>query len=683
MAKSAITFTSGEVSIYYAARVPHLKQRRATEWRGNCPIHDGKDDNFAVNTETGEAFCHSQCGRGWDMLAVEQALSGTDFKTAKAEVFRIVGRAKFSTNGNHCKPGLARIAAYYDYADESGHLLYQVVRMDPKDFRQRRPDGRGGWVWNLKGVRLVLYRLPELLKDATGTVFICEGERDVETLEAWGLLATCNAMGAGKWRAEYSEALRGRRVVILLDNDKPGRAHAAAVAAALFNVAASVRIVEFPGLPGSGDVTDWRDAGGTLERFRGLAEEAKPINAAALFDLRARWGLGNEGANAQANHGGSLTTRCLSDIEAKPVRWLWPGRIARGKLTIIAGNPGLGKSQITASIAAVVTKGGRWPVDGEQCRSGVVLFLSAEDDPADTLRPRLEAAGADLSRVHAVDGVIVRYTGDGNQSKRSFSLQVDIEALGSKLAELGDVACVVIDPISAYLGDTDSHKNAEVRGLLAPLSELAARHDTAILGVSHLNKTAGMQALMRVTGSLAFVAAARAAYLVTADPHDKSRRLLLPMKNNLGPDATGLGFRIEGATISSPTGLLATSHVVWEPEPVSMTADEVMQAESMSSVTSAMDGAIEWLREILADGPMAASEVFDRSKAEGISKRTLQRASKALDVRKEKLAMVAGWSWSLPAKVAKSGEGVQVSDVAAFGEVGHLREPESTVEVDL
>jgi hypothetical protein len=373
---------------------------------------------------------------------------------------------------------------------------------------------------------------------------------------------------------------------------------------------------------------------------------------------------------------GSLTTRCLSDIEAKPVSWLWPGRVARGKLTIIAGNPGLGKSQITASIAALVTMGGRFPVDRHQCKPAEVLFLSAEDDPADTLRPRLEAAGADLSRIHFVDGVTVGYAGDGSRTDRAFSLQADVLALGSRLVELGNVAVVVIDPISAYLGAVDSHKNADVRALLAPLSELAARHDAAIIGVSHMTKAAGTQALLRVTGSLAFVAAARAAYLVTVDPQDKTRRLFLPMKNNLGPDATGLAFRIEGATVASSAGLLETSRVLWDSEPVPMTADEAMQAESLPGITSALDTAIDWLRETLADGPVPAEEVFSLAKADGIAKKTLQRASKALKVKKVKAAMTAGWSWSLPPKMAKSAEDAQVSDVATFEEVGHLRGPE-------
>jgi hypothetical protein len=378
---------------------------------------------------------------------------------------------------------------------------------------------------------------------------------------------------------------------------------------------------------------------------------------------------------------GVVLTRCLSDIEAKPVRWLWPGRIARGKLTILAGNPGLGKSQITASIAAIVTTGACWPSDRERCTPGDVLFLSAEDDPADTLRPRLEAVGADLRRVHVIDGVVIGYTGDGCRQERTFCLERDVQALELKLRQLPDVAVAFVDPITAYLGNTDSHKNAEVRGLLAPLNEMAARHGAAIIGVSHLSKAGGAQALMRVIGSLAFVAAARAVYLVTADSRDRARRLFLPMKNNLGPEATGLAFRIEGVTISSPTGLLATSRVSWESEPVSITADEAMQVESASGGTSALDAAIDWLRETLADGPTATAEVFGQAKAEGISKGTLRRAEKALGIKKTKLGMSDGWAWSLP-KTLKSAEDAQHPMLSTFDENEHLRHPE-TVELEL
>lgn len=379
---------------------------------------------------------------------------------------------------------------------------------------------------------------------------------------------------------------------------------------------------------------------------------------------------------------GTLTTRRLSDISPEPVSWLWPGRIARGKVTMIAGNPGLGKSQITASIAAIVTTGGCWPVDRLQCEPGDVLFLTAEDDPADTLRPRLEAAGADLTRVHVIDGVARGYTGDGNTKTRTFSLEQDLPALETKLAELANVAAVVIDPIAAYLGNVDSHKNAEVRGLMTPLSELASRHKAAIIGVSHLSKAAGAQALMRVNGSLAFVAAARAAYLVTTDPEDKARRVMVPMKNNLGPDSTGLAFFIESATVPSPAGLLETSRVAWASEPVHMTADEAMEAETERKSTSALDEAADWLREILSARPVAVEELNGMAKAKGISDKTLQRARKALDIRAAKGGMEGGWMVSLPPKAAKPVEDGQEKNLAAFEQVGRLRESQE-VEVEV
>ena len=680
MTNSVLTLSSGEVSTYYATRFPQLKQQRAAEWRGPCPLHHGKDNNFAVEAATGEAFCHSQCGRGWDILALEQASTGADFKTAKAEVFRIIGRAD-SPNDNHS--ARAPIEATYDYLDEVGQVLYQTIRMLPKDFRQRRPDGKGGWTWNLNGVRLVLYHLPELLKRETGTAFLCEGEKDVHCLEAWGLLATCNAMGAGKWRTEYSETLRGRAVVILPDNDIPGRKHAAAVAAALLEVSASVRIVELPSLPEKGDVTDWCVAVGTVERLWELSAAAVRLDAAGLFELRARWGLADEPNHRAANAvAGSLVTRRLSDINAKPVSWLWPGRIARGKVSIIAGNPGLGKSQITASIAAIVTAAGRWPVDRSQCKPGEVLFLSAEDDPADTLRPRLEAAGANLDRVHVMVSVIVGYTGEGQQQNRAFSLQRDVEALSVKLTELGDVAAVVIDPITAYLGDVDSHRNAEVRALLAPLSELAAKHDTAIIGVSHLNKSAGPEALMRVTGSLAFVAAARAAYLVAQDPDNPGRRFFLPMKNNIGPDSAGLAFRIEAATVQSTAGPLESSLIVWEPEPVTTTADEVMRPQAPEH-GSALREAEEWLQDALTE-PTSAAEISRSAEEVGISKKTLRRASQSLRIGKEKTGMKAGWVWSLPPKMTNASEDDQRVRRCPTKLHGHLRQSEvAMVEVEL
>jgi hypothetical protein len=188
--------------------------------------------------------------------------------------------------------------------------------------------------------------------------------------------------------------------------------------------------------------------------------------------------------------------RCFADIESKPIDWLWLGRIARGKLTMVAGNPGLGKSQLTAAIASTATTGGTWPVDGTWCPQGNVIFLNAEDDAADTIRPRLEAAGADLSRVFSLDAVR-----DGDTGKESaFNLDQDLSRLRSMLNEIGGAVLIVIDPITAYMGGVDSHKNADVRAVLGPVATLAADYGAAIIGVSHLNKGGGNEAMMRVMG---------------------------------------------------------------------------------------------------------------------------------------------------------------------------------------
>jgi uncharacterized protein (DUF927 family) len=247
-------------------------------------------------------------------------LTGADFKVAKAEVFRIVGRNEPAhrshgarRNGNPAEKASTkptkpngqsrgwREVERYQYLDEAGNLRFEVVRQErglgvqrKKKFLQRRPDGQGGWIWNLDGVDPLLYRLPELLKRSTETVYLCEGEKCVHTLETWGLLATSNPMGAGNWRSEYSAVLRGHAVVILPDNDEPGRKHVAAVAADLLGVGASVRIVELPGLPAKGDVTDWRDSGGTREELQRLLGEQPVLTGEVLAARRARWELNSE-----------------------------------------------------------------------------------------------------------------------------------------------------------------------------------------------------------------------------------------------------------------------------------------------------------------------------------------------------------------------------------------------------
>jgi putative DNA primase/helicase len=345
----------------------------------------------------------------------------------------------------------------------------------------------------------------------------------------------------------------------------------------------------------------------------------------------------------------------MADVDATIVQWLWPERMALGKISLLAGDPGLGKSFLTLDLAARVSQGtARWP-DGSENPNGPasVVLLSAEDDPSDTIRPRLDAAGADVSKIMSLAAV------KDKDRERGFSLEADLEHLEKTISDLGDCRLVVIDPISAYLGGIDSHKNADVRGLLAPLAKLAADHGVAVLAVSHLRKGEG-QALYRVLGSMAFVAAARAAYVVLRDKDDPTgeRRLLLPLKNNLGNDKTGMAYRLDPE--SSFNGMPV---VAWEPDSVTITADEAMQPHAQPGPNpEAREEAADWVTSYLQEhGPTPAKTIFAAAKADGISTTsTLKRAKSDLQVQSVRRG--DEWVWMPPAPAKEELDALDASD---------------------
>lgn len=251
--------------------IERLKDRRCEPkrngqgWQARCPAHD--DDRPSLSVHTGDdgrvlINCHAGCG-------FADVLAALDLGTR--DLFPDNGQAK-----DKAVVPTRRISETYDYEDERGELLYQVVRFEPKDFRQRRPNDDGGWIWDLKGVRRVLYRLPELLKaDPSSTVFICEGEKDVDRLRSHGLMiATCCAGGAVKWKHVDDSPLHGRHVVVIPDNDRPGINHAQQVAAALHGKAASVKVLGPLVEIEHGDASDFLDDGGDPEDLDRLATEA-------------------------------------------------------------------------------------------------------------------------------------------------------------------------------------------------------------------------------------------------------------------------------------------------------------------------------------------------------------------------------------------------------------------------
>ncbi len=241
-----MTLEERDYQTYFHHYFPKLRPRANGVASVPCPFHKDRNPSLSINVKEGIWYCFAGCGGG-GVIAFEQLQNGGGRKEAWEHVAQIIGK---SADG-----GPPESATTYDYTDETGKLLYQVVRLPGKKFRQRLPDGDGGWVWNLTGVRRVPYRLPEVLK--VECVFIVEGEKDVETLRGLGLVATTNSGGAGKWRDEFAAFFKGKDVVILPDNDEPGRKHVEQVAANLAPVARSLKVVLLPGLSEKGDVSNF------------------------------------------------------------------------------------------------------------------------------------------------------------------------------------------------------------------------------------------------------------------------------------------------------------------------------------------------------------------------------------------------------------------------------------------
>src|SRR5262245_37841009 len=343
---------------------------------------------------------------------------------------------------------------------------------------------------------------------------------------------------------------------------------------------------------------------------------------------------------------GQLISRRAADITPKRIDFLWAGRLARGKHTAFAGEPGDGKSQLSVYVAATVSKGGEWPCDEGRASVGNVIIFNAEDGADDTIVPRLIAAGADLERVYIVSAVLQE---DG-KGRRTFNLQADLALLERKIREIGNVALVIIDPISSYMGKTDSHKNSEVRGALEPASEMAERMKVAILSITHFSKAGSAntnKALHRFIGSIAFVGAPRAAFAVIEDADNEGRMLVLHAKNNMAPKPQGLAYRLLQTIVCDN---IVASYVHWDATPVTISADQALGAAESAGSRTTKEEATDFLRDILGQGEVPAEEVQQAARKAGITPKPLRSAREALKVksRREGFGPGAVWYWSLP-----------------------------------
>ncbi len=529
-----------------------------------------------------------------------------------------------------------RVTAGYLYRTADGESWCRRIRFDhpdkPKEYRPLRWDGTRyvGTEPPVPTEGKPLYRLPELLAaDPAALVLICEGEKCADHLHKLGLVATTSGSMSSASGAGWAP-LRGRHCLLWPDHDKAGADYADAAAAKLHALGCTVEVVDVEALalPDKGDAVDWL----------ALHPDATAADVLALPRVAS-----TEPMDAAPRV--ILTRGC--DVQPEAVDWLWDGWLAAGKLHLIGGAPGTGKTTLAASLAAIVTCGGRWP-DGTRASMGSVVFWSGEDDNADTLNPRLRAAGANMDHVYMVEGV--REGAD----RYPFDPARDMDALRNVLATLQDVRLIVIDPIvSAIAGD--SHKNAEVRRGLQPLVDVAGQLRCALLGVTHFSKgTAGREPTERITGSLAFGALARLVMVTAkqeAEGERAERRLLLRAKSNIGPDGGGFVYDLRQGELDDFPGVSASS-VLWG-EAIHGTARELLaEAEMRDDDSHEARDAVDWLRELLAAGPVQVKEVKRHGENAGFAWRTLQRAMRSAGIESRRGGFGLPATWARPESAA-------------------------------
>jgi len=506
--------------------------------------------------------------------------------------------------------------------DGDGDIVQLVLRWDACPHRKKkeiRPVTRwhDGWRKQSRPRNRPLYNL-SAIKDYEGDfIDVHEGEGCADAanrLSDGRFLATTWSGGAKAVARTDWEPLRGMRIRVFPDHDDPGRKAAATIVRTLNAMGHGTHAV-FAILP---NLTDGADVVDFIESRR-----AEGDDDAVIADLILTAPTTDAISEHAADEGDErITFVRMSDILPEPVVWLWQDRIAMGALTIFSGDPDVGKTTIVCDLAARVSRGCGWP-DGSANVAGDVVIISAEDSAKYTIRPRLDSAGADVRRIHFGDDIDL-----SNPAQVRASIQ-----------RVSGCRMVILDPLSAFLGAVDSHKDAGVRRSLKPLAAIAEVLGVAVLGIMHLNKNSDGPAMTRTMGSMAFVAASRASYIFAKDPDDSQgrRRLMGRLKNNLSPITTGFAYRIEPSQSNSEIGVVA-----WEPDPVDLDVDAILGGRRRRS--QRREQCEQWLRECLEEGPRPSAEVDAAAKAAGYSPKMIQVARKTLGVKAEKLDFAGGWT---------------------------------------
>jgi putative DNA primase/helicase len=616
------------------------KQRKTSSgWDTLCPAHDDRHPSLSI-CDGDEGRILVKCRVGCDQSRVIEALKDRGlWPNGSAN-----GHA-----GNNSRPGLTlesfanakgfevSFLSQCGVTEEKGGLIFHYLLMNgQRAARQKIRIALTGakpkpFIWNsAKGRPTVygLWRLSDACKAGVADLFLVEGESDALTLWLYGFTAR-GIPGADNCKLLQAPHVAGfRRVFIIRENDGGGEIFEKGCIGRLAEVEfeGSVAVIEMAKAavkdPNELHIKLLGAVSGFKSEFDALIEQARAVELPRV---------GLEVFNA-------------ADVKERPVQWLWPARIPGAKLTLFVGHPGLGKSFASLYIAAQLTNGNAW-ADGSP--NGIIaksVIFSAEDSIEDTIVPRLTALGAERGHI-----ILARRVREANESgeitRRAFNIARDLPHLERTLDRNPDTKLVIVDPVSAFMSRVDSHKNSEVRSdILDPLSELAERRGVTVLAVSHLNKSGGGNALERISGSIAFPAAARSVWGFSRDPRDSGRRLMLFGKSNVGPEVSGLAYRI----VADQDGRVT---IAWEAGEVAQKLDDVLREEQDEQKGDKLGQACELIRNLCASGPAPTVELESRARELGIGEWSLNKARTVLGCQSEReggLGRKGRWMVKLP-----------------------------------
>lgn len=419
------------------------------KWMAKCPAHEDREASLSVRVMSdGKVLlnCHALCKTA-DVCAAMGLTVGDLFPE---ETKRKAAPGPDPRNRS-------RLIKSYDYTDDKGNLLFQTCRLEPKSFRQRRPDGNGNWIYNLDGTEPVLYNLPAVIEAVALGKLVCivEGEKDADALTEGGMIATTSPMGAGKWKDSYSKVFSNAAVAIFPDNDEPGQKHAEQIAKDLTARGCLVKVIRLPGLPAKGDVSDW-----FAKPDADVADLEAIINRAPAWGpRRVKW---------------KLSELWKSESIMRPPGAVVPRLAWEGRSTLLAAREKAGKSTLIGYITARVSKGESFL--GEYCVRGDVLIVGLEEYLGDVAR-RLKRFGADGDKVTLVDGFM-------GEATRAQEIAAHIEDITPVL--------VVVDSLVAFANDRGIDENdAAMATIVQPLTDAAHATGTALIIVHHANKAQG------------------------------------------------------------------------------------------------------------------------------------------------------------------------------------------------